>query len=89
METGEATLFPLVQYSNHRLSRLGIEVAVGMREIGCFVIAMPFLVNHLVEFGYLNSKDPLKTWIEADEPKEWVIKALYTISPAGSRPLEK
>ena len=52
------------------------------------VVAMPFLVNHLVEFGYLKYVD----WISSDESEagdQVITQAEYRISPNGRQLLEK
>jgi hypothetical protein len=49
---------------------------------------MPFLANHLVEFGYLEYVD----WISSEETEQGehvVSQAKYRISPNGQRLLEK
>ena len=52
------------------------------------VHAMPFLVNHLVEFGYLSLVEELATREDPGEPVA-VLEASYTITPAGMALLEK
>ncbi len=52
------------------------------------VAAMPFLVNHLVEMGYLEYQD----WISSetsDQGDEVIAQAKYTISEPGRILLEK
>ena len=55
------------------------------------VIAMPFLVNHLVEMTYLEYKDYHSTWSDdGGSPQDVIdITAVYTITPAGQTLLEK
>jgi hypothetical protein len=55
------------------------------------VSAFPFLVNHLIEFGYLKFKEPIWTSVEEDEggTTEQVMQGWYTITDDGRRLLEK
>ena len=55
------------------------------------VVAMPFLVNHLVEFGYLAQGEMIRgEWSPVDNttPK-FIIDAEYTITAQGKCLLEK
>lgn len=53
------------------------------------VVAMPFLVNHLVEFGYLTFQEELSSLSDDRSDRESVIDAVYTISDKGRRLPEK
>ncbi len=53
------------------------------------VVAMPFLVNHLVEFGYLKFQEELSSLSEDPGFQDIVIDAVYTISDDGRRLLEQ
>jgi hypothetical protein len=48
------------------------------------VVAMPFLVNHLIEYGYLSHEDDLMTY-----ENDVVIQAVYKISRNGKKLLDK
>ncbi len=52
------------------------------------VLAMPFLVNHLREFGYLDFEKQMMTWSD-DGGAEQVIHALYLLTSEGRRLLEQ
>ena len=55
------------------------------------VIAAPFLVNHLIEYGYLAEEDVVSNWIayeDATEP-EIIITATYAITKEGKELLDK
>jgi hypothetical protein len=51
------------------------------------VFALPFLVNHLIEFGYLQLESEVETW--EDFGKKGVIKAQYSITNMGGELLAK
>ncbi len=54
------------------------------------VVATPFLVNHLVEFGYLSQGEILSSLSDPNTgPQGVIIDATYTITPAGRTLLEK
>lgn len=55
------------------------------------VVAAPFLVNHLIEYGYLAEKEVVSNWIEIDDPAEpdIIMTATYTITKAGKELLDK
>lgn len=55
------------------------------------VVAMPFLVNHLVEFGFLTHKQDVSSWSDNEDegPSDNVIEALYCITDAGKGLLNK
>lgn len=53
------------------------------------VLAMPFLVNHLVELQYLKQGDILSSWGDEDGGEEAIINAWYSLTPAGKQLLEK
>jgi hypothetical protein len=53
------------------------------------VIATPFLVNHLVEYGYLAEKEVVSDWSEDANAPNIVINAIYVITPEGRVLLEK
>jgi hypothetical protein len=52
------------------------------------VIALPFLVNHLVEQGFLVLQEELEIW-EEDDGSQATIKARYAITPEAMRLLDK
>lgn len=48
------------------------------------VIAMPFLVNHLIELGYLAFEDTLTSWSDDDDRKaDAIIDASYKLTDDG------
>lgn len=53
------------------------------------VVAMPFLVNHLVEFGYLTLREEVSSLSDDSGRDETVIEAAYTITTKGRRLLDK
>lgn len=55
------------------------------------VVAIPFLVNHLVEFGYLRQKAILSTVTDDDwgPDSEIVAEAVFVITPRGRALLTK
>jgi len=55
------------------------------------VVAAPFLVNHLIEYGYLAEKDVVSNWIEYDDATapEIIMTATYTITKEGKALLDK
>lgn len=55
------------------------------------VVASPFLVSHLIEFGYLRHESDLSWCGDEDWAKdaEVVIDAVYVITPKGKALLEK
>ncbi|MCA0215629.1 MAG: HNH endonuclease [Proteobacteria bacterium] len=77
------------------LTRLGLN-ALKRAHRGSVVIAMPFTVDHLVEWGYLRHVQDLAFWEEdEDEPKlletgkQVASEAAYAITEKGKRLLEK
>lgn len=52
------------------------------------VVAMPFLVNHLVELGYLQQGGPIR-WDTTDLGVDVVTDAMYLITNEGRKLLEK
>jgi len=48
------------------------------------VVAMPFLVNHLVEFDYLKFREELSSLVDEPDHRDVVIDAVYTISDDGA-----
>ena len=50
---------------------------------------MPFLVNHLVEFGYLTFQEELSSLSDDQSHRDSIIDAVYTISDDGRRLLEQ
>jgi len=55
------------------------------------VVAMPFLVNHLIEFGYLTQGEMIRGEWQPDDPTKprFVIDAEYKITPDGEELLRK
>jgi hypothetical protein len=53
------------------------------------VSAAPFLVNHLIEYGYLMEKEMMSDWSEDASAPSVVITALYAITAEGRTLLEK
>ena len=55
------------------------------------VVAMPFLVNHLVEQRYLEYKETVSNWVRGDQNPEHVVDmtVVYTITERGRHLLEK
>lgn len=55
------------------------------------VVAMPFLLNHLVEFGYLKFEEPLSSLGIGDDGNGdgGIINAIYSITSAGRELLGK
>lgn len=53
------------------------------------VVAMPFLVNHLVELEYLRYTEPMSTWSHDEHSKENVSEGVYVITAAGKKLLTK
>ena len=55
------------------------------------VVAMPFLVNHLVEYGSLTQGVMIRgEWSSGDNTKpKYIFDADYTITQPGKAPLEK
>ena len=51
------------------------------------VVAMPFLINHLVELGYLQLRREGVSWSDGD--KSGIVEAEYTITCSGRALLEK
>ena len=51
------------------------------------VVAMPFLVNHLVELGYLRQGDPIR-WDTNDAGVQVITDAIYIITDEGRSILE-
>ncbi len=52
------------------------------------VVAMPFLVNHLVELGYLRQGEPIR-WDTNDAGVQVITDAMYIITDDGRSILEK
>lgn len=52
------------------------------------VVAIPFLVNHLVEMGYLKFNEKVQ-WEDGEAGQELLTLATYSISNAGRDLLEK
>jgi hypothetical protein len=52
------------------------------------VVAMPFLVNHLVEYGYLTLQEELSSLIDDSGNTETITEAVYAISGKGRRLLD-
>ena len=77
------------------LTRLGLN-ALKRAHRGTVVIAMPFTVDHLVEWGYLKHVQDVSLW-EEDEVEPRVLpdkaqiasEAAYAITDSGRRLLEK
>jgi hypothetical protein len=53
------------------------------------VSAAPFLVNHLIEYGYLAEKEVVSDWSEDASAPNIIITALYEITTDGKSLLEK
>ena len=54
------------------------------------VLAAPFLVSHLVEFGYLTQGETISSWSDDNtKGEEVVMEAAFTITPDGRTLLEK
>ena len=55
------------------------------------VVAMPFLVNHLVEWRYLEAGAVTSQWVEDDDPPDSVneIEVIYSLTQRGRSLLEK
>ncbi len=53
------------------------------------VVAMPFLVNHLVEFGYLTFKEEGSSLSDDSGHADTIIDAVYIVTNDGSRLLER
>ena len=55
------------------------------------VVAMPFLVSHLIEFGYLRHESDLSSCSDDEwgPDRDVVVEAAYVITPNGRRLLEK
>jgi hypothetical protein len=71
------------------LTRPGLNALKQARRKGS-VVAMPFLVNHLVEFGYLEHKQDVSSWSDDDVgPNDNVVEALYAITSEGQSLLDK
>ena len=55
-----------------------------------YVVAMPFLVSHLVEQRYLEEKEVMSSMGDEDDPSvEVAISIAYIITPEGRQFLEK
>lgn len=55
-----------------------------------YVVAMPFLVNHLVEQQYLEFKEVMSSMVDDDNPAEEIeTDVVYMITPTGRQLLEK
>ena len=50
---------------------------------------MPFLVNHLVEFGYLEFSEASMSWVSENGEGDQVMQGWYIITDAGRLLLEK
>jgi hypothetical protein len=54
------------------------------------VVAMPFLVNHLVEMGFMKQGETISGWSDDNtNNNEVAIDAAYTLTTAGRKLLEK
>jgi len=53
------------------------------------VVAMPFLVNHLVELGYLKYKETMSSWASDEDQESNDIDAVYDLSSEGKQLLKK
>jgi hypothetical protein len=55
------------------------------------VVAMPFLVNHLIEQRLLKYRETVSNWIRGDQDPETVVDmtVVYTITDRGKELLEK
>lgn len=55
------------------------------------VVAMPFLVNHLIEQRLLKHKETVSNWIRGDQDPETVVDmtVVYTITDRGKELLKK
>ena len=55
------------------------------------VVAMPFLVNHLVEHQYLEYKETVSNWLRNEQDPETLVDmtVVYTITVRGKQLLEK
>lgn len=53
------------------------------------VVAMPFLVNHLIELGYLKYKETMSSWSSEAGTEAYDIDAAYEISSDGRDLLKK
>lgn len=53
------------------------------------VAAAPFLVNHLIEYGYLVEKEVVSDWSEDTNAPNVIITATYAITPEGRALLDK
>ena len=53
------------------------------------VVAAPFLVNHLIEYGYLAEKGVVNDWSEDSTAPNIIITATYTITIEGKALLDK
>lgn len=53
------------------------------------VLAMPFLVNHLVELQYLKQDQIQSSWSDDEDGQEGIIDAWYLLTPGGKQLLEK
>lgn len=53
------------------------------------VVAAPFLVNHLIEYGYLVEKEVVSNWSEDTNAPNIIITATYAITPEGRALLGK
>ena len=72
------------------LTRIGLN-AMKYAYRRSLVVAAPFLVNHLIEYGYMEEKDVVSNWIERDDANEpeIIITATYAITNKGKALLEK
>jgi hypothetical protein len=70
------------------ITRQGLNALKEAQRRGC-VVATPFLVNHLVERGYLAFGGTLSSWRSSSEDGETIIDAVYTISDEGKQLLER
>lgn len=55
------------------------------------VVAMPFLVNHLIEQRYLEYKEVVSNWVRSDQGPDALVDmtVVYTITERGQQLLEK
>lgn len=55
------------------------------------VVAMPFLVNHLIEQRYLEYKETVSNWMRGDQDPQSLVDmtVVYTITERGKELLDK
>jgi hypothetical protein len=70
------------------LTQHGVNAIKTSRRSG-FVVAAPYLVNHLMELGLLHQKEVIST-VRTDDPQaEVVAEAIYELTLAGAKFAEK